>query len=629
MNKKINLFNVVLFLFSLSVLGQKEDNVLLKIDNTPVYQSEFTNLFCKNSDISNAENKQSIEKDLELFIDYKLKLVEAKELQLDTSKAYKKEVSMYRNQLAIPYLKDDTILDSLVVEAYERSLKEIKGSHILVRVDEKSTDTVAAYNKILKARKEVLSGKPFGEVALEYSEDPSVKSNKGNLGYFSVFKMVYPFESGAYNTPKGEVSEILRTSFGYHIIKVYDVRPSLGDIRVAHIMVRDLTANGKEKIDKLYKELVEGGDFAVLAEKHSDDRRSATEGGVLKRFPMGGMPKPFDEVSFTLSEKNKYSKPFKTAYGWHIVKFIELYPIPTFEMSKEKLTRMVKTGDRFKKLPNPVVNKLEKKYTIAVNEAAKKAFETPNVLSKKDSLNSWLITIEKDTIWQKGFISYIKNRRDKAPATLFQPYYNSEVLKYHKAHLEENNEEFATTFQEYKNGLLLFDLMKLKIWDKSQKDTLGLEQYFNRTYKSYVSKPSAKAIIISSKNSADITALKAELKKSDEAFEALRTDIKKREGVLLKEGTFEQEGNVFPNNTLFEEGSVNTYQENGYTYLVKILKVKGAEQEVLSDIKGKVIGDYQNLLQDQWLQNLRKGHSVKVVKSTVKNIRQENNCYSE
>lgn len=620
MKKKFTTIPLFIF-FTMTFYGQvKNDEVLLKIDDNPVYRSEFLALFSKNRNKDSEYKKEDLDKDFKLFVDYKLKLIEAKETGLDTVKTYLEEVKRYRNQLTLPYLTDDTYNDSLVKQAYGRSLKEVKASHILVKVDGASKDTVKAYDKISKLRKQILEGADFTEVSSKNSEDPSAKKNGGDLGYFSVFRMVHSFEDAAFSTAIGEVSEIFRSRFGYHILKVHDIRASKGEIEVAHIMIRDTTANGKSTVDKIYSEINNGGVYEELAKKYSDDRRSAENGGKLKKFGMGAMPQPFDEVSFSLSEENKYSKPFRTAYGWHIVKFLKYYAIDSFEDSKKDLMKRVKSDGRSKVLSNPVVVKLKKEYKISTNIEAKEEFNDRTIGARLDSINKWMLVINNDTITQKDYANYIKNRRDKKPLEVYKDFEEKEILDYYKDHLEESNTDFKNIFSEYKSGLLLFDLMKEKIWDYAQNDTLGLIKHYNLNLKDYIKKEQVNALIVTAKDQSQLDSLSSLISKSDD-LKILNESLTEVKGVLIKSGDFEKSAEIFPNDIEFVSGTTKTYEEDGNFILVKIFSISKEEQQDFSDIKGKIMNDYQNVIQKNWLEELRAKHKIKVYKSKLRSTR--------
>jgi len=627
MLKKIKLWTVLLLVSPIVFAQKSKDKVLLKIDKEKVYASEFDNLFGKNKNLKIQGEAPDINDDIKLFIDYKLKLMEAEELRMDTVPSYLQEVARYRNQLILPYLNDDSLVDSLVLEAYNRSLTEVRASHILVRLKKNSTDTIAAYTKISDIRQSILDGADFSAVAKEKSEDPSAKSNSGDLGYFSVFRMVYPFENAAFSTPNGELSEIFRTQFGYHFLKVMDTRKSMGEMEVAHIMIRDTTSSGTSTIDKVHKELMSGGDFKELAKKYSDDKKSAANGGKLNKFSIGSLPVPFGEISFALTEEEIYSKPFRTAYGWHIVKYLNHYPVGDFESAKEDLTNKTKKDVRSKTLSNPVVLRLRKEYAISINDSAKKEMLDPKFVLV-DSLSSWLVTIQKDTLTQKDFLVYTSNRRDKSTVQNFKSFLNQEILEYYKVHLEETDEEFKNIFSEYKNGLLLFDLMKEKIWDAAQNDTIGLKEFYSLNTSNYITPEEFNAVVVRTKNTTGIEALKLLISSAD-SVQVVQSKVRDMEGVLLKSGGFQRANGIFPENVDLSLGKTSDYQEDGYTVIVKVFSKKDAVQEEYDEIKGKVISDYQNKIQENWIAEIRSKHKVKVYKKTLKKLTSEMDIYSE
>ena len=604
-----------LLLLNTAVYSQKsKDKVLLKIDDIPIYLSEFVDLFRKNKELtSTVYDKESVENDVELFVDYKLKLLEAKELKMDTTAAYKKEVSKYREQLALPYMTDDKYIDSLTLQAYERSKKEIRASHILIRVGEKSQDTLKAYQKISEIRKEILEGADFEVSAKKYSEDPSAQSNGGDLNYFTVFRMVFPFENTAFETQKGKVSQVFRTQFGYHILKVVDVRDSNGKIEVAHIMNRDTSEKGKNALEKVYVEIQKGTDFGTLAKKYSDDKRSSVDGGKLPKFSMGAMPPPFDEVSFSLSEKKLYSKPFQTQYGWHIVKLIQRYPIGDFASSEEILKRKVQSDARSRNLANPVTERLKKEYTIAVNNEVKKS-----IASKKlDTIDSWILKVQDQVFHQSDFTAYAAKKRGQKSLDVFEDFLEDTILAYYKTHLEDSNKEFKNIFEEYKNGLLLFDLMKEKIWDVAQKDTLGLQRFYNLNFEKYKSQDSVSAIVVSAKDPKLLKEVKTFLLKKN-ARDSIANYLENKEGVLVKIGDFEKTAAIFPKKATFVPNTIETYKEKDYTTLVKVLNIQKGVPSLFSDVKGKVSNDFQEHIKNKWLNSLRNKHKIKVYKSRLR-----------
>ncbi|MCB0381655.1 MAG: peptidylprolyl isomerase, partial [Flavobacteriales bacterium] len=291
--KKIGLVTLLLSAVLVSK-AQQTDPVLLKIDNKAVTLSEFDAIFKKNNTKETVITEESVNEYLDLYIKFKLKVREAENLGLDTSASFKSELEGYRKQLIQPYLTDREVSEALIEEAYERMKYDVNASHILINVDENALpkDTLIAYNQILKIRDRILKGEDFGTVAVETSNDPSSKTNKGNLGYFNALHMVYPFESAAYNLKVGDISMPVRTRFGYHIIKLNDKRAARGNIKVAHIMIQgskdldeETLKNKKQKIDEIYaKLLTDKTQFGELAQQFSDDKGSAARNGELPPF---------------------------------------------------------------------------------------------------------------------------------------------------------------------------------------------------------------------------------------------------------------------------------------------------------------------------------------------------------
>jgi peptidyl-prolyl cis-trans isomerase SurA len=614
MIKKTILLCTVLLLNTFVNAQKTKDKVLLKIDDTPVYLSEFVDLFRKNKELtSKVYDKESVKNDFELFVDYKLKLLEAKELKMDTTSAYKKEVSKYREQLVLPYMTDDKYIDSLTLQAFERSKKEIRASHILIRIGGKSQDTLKAYQKISEIREEILNGADFEVSAKKYSEDPSAQSNGGDLNYFSVFRMVSPFEDAAFETQKGKVSEVFRTQFGYHILKVVDVRNSNGKIEVAHIMNRDTSEKGKKALEKVYAEIQKGTDFGTLAKKYSDDKRSSVDGGKLPKFSMGALPPPFDAVSFSLSEEKLYSKPFRTQYGWHIVKFIQRFPIGDFASSKETLKRRVQSDARSRNLANPVTERLKKEYKIAVNNEVIKSMASKKV----DTLDPWILKVQDEVFNQSDFTVYAAKKVKQEPRDIFEDFVDDKILTHYKVHLEDSNKEFKNIFEEYKNGLLLFDLMKEKIWDVAQKDTLGLQRFYNLNFENYRKQDSVSAIVVSAKDPKILKEVKSYLLKQN-TTDSIRNYLENKKGVLVKIGDFEKTAAIFPKETTFVPNTIEMYKEKDFTTLVKVLKVEKGILPLFLDVKGKVSNDFQEDTNNKWLKYLREKHKIKVYKARLR-----------
>jgi len=491
-----NLVLLIVLGCSSIVFAQKKSKVLVTIDGEKITISDFKRVYEKNLDAIDNEESKDVEKNLELFINYKLKVKEAYGIKLDTLTSYVIEMESYRNQLSAPYMQDSAFINKLVKDAYFRTKNEVKAKHILIKTPNvpSSKDTLEAYQKIIKIRDRILKGENFEDVAVEVSEDPSsrddVKSgrvgNRGNLGYFSAFRMVYPFEAAAYTTKIGKVSEPFRTRFGYHILQVDSLKQSKGEVEVAHILINDTSSKGEELASEVYKKLQSDEQFAALARQYSGDVGTKSKGGKLRQFGTGEMVKPFEDAAFSLQNEGEYSKPFQTRFGWHIVQLIKKHPIAPFSEMESELKNKVRSGDRAQLSQKVVINKLKKKYVIVENEKAKEVFNSTVIKSiSKDSLQLIILSINDKKITQEKFVDYFKNTKDIPVFQAFEDFKDSEILSYYKYNLEKLEPEFAYILKEYKDGLLLFELMQQKIWEKSSKDTLGLKSFFITNSKQY------------------------------------------------------------------------------------------------------------------------------------------------
>ncbi|WP_440121290.1 peptidylprolyl isomerase [Tenacibaculum sp. Ill] len=475
--KKV-LFITAVFYATFPSFGQK-DMELFRINDAPIMVSEFRQMYEKNLMIAEDKEANDIESYLDLFINYKLKVKEAYKLKLDTVKSYQKELESYKKELLAPYLYDTETLSKLVNEAYYRTKNEVKASHILVRYPSEglAVDTLFLRNKIVGYRNRILQGEGFEKVAREVSEDPSAKINGGNLGYFKAFQMVYPFETAVYKTRVGEVSEPFKTKFGWHIVKVTDIRNSKGEFEAAHILVRH-SSKGESKIHSLYKLLESGKLFEEVAKEHSEDTNTAKIGGKLPRFGTGKMVDEFENNVRNLKEPGDYSKPFKTKYGWHIAKLIKNYPVPSFSEMENELTRKVKQSKRIKVSDQALFRKLMDKYQVKEYPEALTVFQKNKKEELKiKELNSVLLSVNKKKFTQKDFLEFIK-LKNKTITESFRDFKRKALLSSFKESLFQTNSEYRNTLLEYKEGLLLFDLMQKKIWNKASKDTLGLKSFY-------------------------------------------------------------------------------------------------------------------------------------------------------
>lgn len=393
---KLRNTSVIIMLFvAIIANAQKKNDVIMTIDGNPVLTKEFIRVYEKNLDLVQDQSQKSVDGYLDLFIDYKLKVAAAYEQGLHKKPDYVKEFSKYEEQLSRNYLYEDKVTTDLAQQAYERGKYDVKAAHILVRISYDATpkDTLIAYKKINEALQKARTGEDFGTLAGKYSEEPGAAERGGDLGYFTTFTMVHEFEDVAFNTPVGEVSNIVRTQFGYHILYVEDKRERAPDVSVSHIMISDKedaarTFDPKERINEINTLLEQGTKFEDLAKQYSEDKNSAVKGGLLNRFGKGQLrSKEFENVAYSLKKEGEISKPFKSDFGWHIVRLEEIHKPQTFEEQREVLEKKVGEGSRSKIVTTAVNEKIKEKYTFKSDPNYKPYFE--NFVTDSISKKSW------------------------------------------------------------------------------------------------------------------------------------------------------------------------------------------------------------------------------------------------
>ncbi|HET8859474.1 peptidylprolyl isomerase [Marivirga sp.] len=467
---------------------------LFTIDTVEVYSDEFLYAYEKSN--KNKGEIEPVEQYLDLYIDFQLKVLEAKAEGIDTTEAYLNELNGYLEEIKKPYLVSEKVNNKLVEETYNRLQQEINASHILIRLDKDANpqDTLKAYQKISAVKRKIESGESFEALAREYSEDPSAKSNNGLLGWFTAFQMVYPFESAAYQTEIGEVSPIIRTQFGYHIIKVNDKRETMGRIKVAHIMKRfppqasaEDSLNTEKAIRAVYEKLKNDANWFILATKESEDLSTKDNGGSLPWFGAGRLPAAMETVAFELEEKGDISEPVLSPYGWHILKLEDKRGVGSLESMKESLSMRVQRDQRSQLKEDEVIRKLKEENQFNKNDEAYsllKSVKKPSIKTfKKKELEMNLFTISEKEYSVREFLEQFDTT--KTVKVELENFEKSELLQYEEVNLEIKYPEYKFLRQEYKDGLLLFEIMNQKVWSKIGQDSIALQNFYDKNRSNY------------------------------------------------------------------------------------------------------------------------------------------------
>ena len=633
-NKLMEVMNRIILSFIFCALGltafSQSSETLITIGETKVSKGEFERIYQKNNNnLYNETEKKSPEEYLDLFINFKLKVIEAEQLKMDTSAVFKNELAGYREELAAPYLTDVKYNQQMITDLYDRTTKEVNASHILLMVPKGSTaeQEEEILKRIVGIRNEIIAGKDFDEAAIEYSEDPSAKTNKGNLGYFTAFQMVVPFENGAFTTPVGEISQPVRSTFGYHILKVHDIRENKGELLVAHIMKmfpQDVTPEVKSslklQIDSIYTELKNGADFAELAKTKSDDKRSAQQGGEMPWFSAGRMIPEFANPAFALKNIGDYTEPIETAYGYHIIKKLNSRPVPTFEESKEMIENRIKQDpERSITSKQVFIDKLKTEYNYSENAEGISKLKNKNSNDSLEYNNFEIFKIDNKSYKIEQFQAFLKNTNVEPGLYLdhLKNWVEYEITALENSKLEEKYPDFRYLFQEYHDGILLFNISEEKIWNFAAQDTVGLEEFYKKNTNKYFWEERFKGMIVTCRD--------VETREEAEKYFAAEMTVQEISDLLNK-----TENVITINEGAWEKGSnpvIDYFVWNGpepANFNSEVSFIRGdkiaPEPKTLDEARGLYVSDYQKYIEERWIKELRSKYKVTVNKKLLKTI---------
>ncbi len=630
------------------------DQALMNVAGRDVTAGEFTRMYLKSADID--KNPGNIDDYLQQFIVFKLKVADAIHEGIDTTKAFRNELNGYRNQLAQNYLTDTQVKEKLLQKTYQRSLTEINAWHILVSCPEgaKPEDTLSAWQKASAIRERIINGESFEQVARGTSDDPSVKINGGNLGYFTVFQMIMPFEDAAYSLKKGAISEPVRTPYGYHIIKVADKRGSRGKILVAHIMKASPPGTGEkeakqaeESINEIYKELQAGASFSALAAKYSDHKESASNGGKLDWFGTGEIIPDFSEAAFAIPDTGKYSKPIRTIYGWHIIKLLARKSPGTFEETKSYLESKINQSYLNSLSKKSLVDKLKKDYNFRINQMALDWFikNTDTLIisgSAKYNRNNLpsgvLYSFADQRYTTKEFASFIEKRGSivvtKDPASFINQTIDASItdriIKYENSILEKKYPDFRYLMNEFHDGILLFEISGRKVWNRIQDDSAGVKRYYEDHKQNYLTKKCMVGKLYLLHDQKGKKSLYSAYKKYSRKAGTDKLLLDKFNSVkdsllTITECKWFMGDNKEIDNIRWVTGPQNTIM-NSYPAVIAVSRIVDPEPMQFSDVQGEIMTAYQDYLENEWIKQLKAEYTVKIddivydkVKKSIKN----------
>jgi len=614
--------------------------VLFTVGNQSITTEEFKAVYEKNKGVGAALDPKTPEEYLELYINFKLKIAEAYEQQRDTATEFKNEFGGYRAQLAKPYLSDQGAEDELVNQAFSRMQEEVRAAHIMIALEANAlpSDTLKAYRQLLDLRKSILSGKTkFENAARETSADTWSAKNGGDLGYFTAFNMVYPFESAAYELEVGDLSMPVRSQYGYHLVKLLDRRSASGIVRVRHIF---FASNGKSSLqeqqraersaNEIYTRLEGGEDFISLLE-FSEDRKTKDAMGELPEFGINKMMPAFEEAAFSLEAPGDYSAPVETSIGWHVIQLIEKKPLASFEELQSELKKKVKRDTRSRVGATRFMKRLKSEYDFAIDErwlgrtmnlVDKNAFGTGTWEIPTLSRDRVVATFANEKIYQSEVLEFwAKNQNQSSEAVrveflrvLFNAYSNDRMIAYEDGQLESKHADFRNLVREYKEGILLFDLTQEAVWNKAAQDSAGIANHYELIKEDYRWEDRVQATywVTTDEKLAKKIAKWTAKNKVDKVKELLENEDAL--SVAIQNGTYEKDDNsVIVAVWQQDSGTFGPIElDNGSFAVVQIDEFIPSAPKALNEIKGLVIASYQDTLEKEWVNALKLKFEVNV-----------------
>lgn len=622
--------------------AKKNDPVLMTVNGKDVHQSEFEYLYNKNN--RQQMQPQGIDEYVDMFVTYKLKVADAEAAGIDTTAAFRKEFEGYCSELARPYMRDSLVEERLVQEAYNRMDRMVDVSHIMMPIGATHQERLDNKARLDSIRTAILNGADFAEMAKKFSADRSAVRNGGHMGYIYANMYPYPFELAAFSTPVGQISEVIEDApYGYHIVKVNGEKPNPGTVHARHILklTRDLTPEQaqakKAEIDSIYNILASGNaDFESIARAESDDPGSARKGGDLGFFGIGQMVPEFEEVAFSLSD-GEISKPFTSPFGYHIVQVIEHKGIGTLDEERPQILKAIGRDARANYPETERLNQLKKDYHAVilpqgldqVKSLLSSAANTETGFSALDTDKTVVASIGDRKFTAADVMASMKPNVRKGAADAYTTFYdavgqllNDKTLDYARERLIVDQPDYRNLVNEYRDGILLFEISNRNVWDRSTRDTEGLEEFFRSHRDNYKwDAPKYKGYIVFATNDSVAGVARQYLASHEIEKDSLVKTLRKEFGRTVKiERVIAAKGdNAIVDNVAFngEKAAAPGNWKAWFGYKGRIIDAP----EEAADVRGAVSADFQQELERRWVDSLHKKYPVKINKKAIKKLK--------
>ncbi len=632
-------------LFLLHAVSQAQ--TIFTYGNHKVEKEEFERMYkAKNASSPQFYTLKNIEEYIDLYAIFKMKVQDGYDQKINTTTNFVNDYNQFKAATAKSFLIDESIADNLLKEAYERSKYELEIAHIQISV--RGNDTMEAYNKAMEIYNNLNAGAyTFEDAAKKYSEDGGSKMNGGNVGYISALDVLYPIESAAYNTEVGKYSKPVRSTYGYHIVKVLNKRPSKGSVQVAQILVQGnrkdpaAASVAKSKAETYYQRLKQGEDFTKLVKEYSEDKFSINNNGILAPFTAGKMDINFENAAFNLKNPGDISEPIQTDYGYHIIKLIKKMPNPSLAEAKEDLMARLKKDGRVelaeKAKYNQELVRLHYKENPENLTELIKAIEKDTVGKKPlaietyKSFNKTLFSFNKKDYTQYDFVAFIIDatggnvygRREKTVKDLYSMYHDKMIEDAQVADLEANNKEFRSILKEYKESSLMFAMMEKEVWSKALNDNASLHQYYEQNKDNYKFKAGFAGNIFESGSKTTLEKFKTNIANGMTWENALDEVNKENAGkAKMQAGKYEYAQMPAKVSGLEVNTPSQVFEaDNGNFFVIIPTELFGDNTQMsFEDARGQLVTNYQDYLDKSWVQKLKAKYPLKIFQKEVKKL---------
>lgn len=617
--------------FSHTFYAFQSDTVIVATINAhEISASELLYAFKKNRSDHSELHHDSLAAYLERYIDFKLKVQAARKQGYDTSQNYKTELQGYLSQIRKPYLENPEAEEKLITEIHRRKQIEINASHLLIKVAPNASpqDTLRAYRFVDSLRQTVKTQEQFESLARRFSQDGAAQ-NGGKLGWFSTMDMVGPFEEAAYKTNPNQVSDVVKTQFGYHILFVNQVRPSRGSLKTSHIFFSNRGRSeddAKALASSIYDSLKNGADWHTMARRYSDDNRTKMNGGQLPWARIKQLPDEFYDIAYSIKRVNGISEPSKTSFGWHIVQLNDQRPIGPLSEERTDIEQQLKRSGR---------------NTLNNDQLIKKLKAENNFQQDLTSLNELLMTLSKgsnsDEIKERSlfslgqktfrvidFLESLPSQKITLNSTIMRSLYSEfekkSIIAYEDSIAPIKYPEYGHLLKEYEEGLLLFEIMQKEVWNRALEDSIGARQYYQNHLELYKAEERVSVTVVLCENTSLVEKLQKVASLETPIQEVVQSIFSNEERKLLKiaKRTIKaSEIHSFGSTELKSGSWIKKPDQSEYFFLEEIIP---PGHFTYDEIKGRVLSDYQDYLERQWIKELRAQSNIEVYSTALQRI---------